>query len=416
MTEPIKIKKSSIDRKIILALYHYGELRFTELKNITGARSKSNLINRLKILIGEGLIEKIDEFYCLTELGEKIAKEILKEQEIDELKYFKRKLFILTRLINCFSFPLNIKIEYRILNHYISLLYIKALPKKISENSKKSIKNIENIWKIIEKPEDIQLNVPFSWKFSIKEVLKEIEKDIKEKEEKKEKEFLILFKKQLENENINLKLFNELHEYSKNPTLWYLNNFLEILKIKEIFIKMILAIIGAIIGTIPSLMIFSINRFLIFPLLFMIISLLMIRLPYEYIENVTILLSFAQDIMQSPLTIRVYIIVGMMLGVLYAILYKKIPGKNSKIKGMILISFSYLSIVILPYLLLLILTLYHNIKGDIIQCLLSFIVGPSYVLICALLHGYILGFLWDRIIKLIVYLKQKYSILKLRKE
>jgi DNA-binding HxlR family transcriptional regulator len=254
--ESIIKKLSSYDKKIIIALYHYKELGFNKLSRLIGAGSPSNISNRLKILISEELVKKEKDIYKLTELGEKVAIELLIEQEIDEKKYFKKKLIPLIYSIkmNYFSFPLKIewKYKYRIddaLKYYITLLYIKSLRNKISDSSKESIKFIKNAWKTIENPEDNYGNIPFSWNSSIKEILEEIEKDIKEKEE--EKEFLILLKEQIENENINKKIFKEFHEYSKNKILWYINKFLKLKKLAKMAI-------GAIIGIISMLVLFLI--------------------------------------------------------------------------------------------------------------------------------------------------------------
>ena len=97
--ESIIEKLSSYDKKIIIALYHYEELGFNKISRLIGARSPSNLTNRLKILINEKLIKKEKDLYKLTEDGERIAIELLIEQEIDEKKYFKKKLIPLIHSI-----------------------------------------------------------------------------------------------------------------------------------------------------------------------------------------------------------------------------------------------------------------------------------------------------------------------------
>lgn len=432
--ESIIKKLSSYDKKIIIALYHYKELGFNKLSRLIGAGSPSNISNRLKILISEGLVKKEKDIYKLTELGEKVAIELLIEQEIDEKKYFKKKLIPLIYSIkmNYFSFPLKIEWKYKYgiisskiddaLKHYITLLYIKSLRNKISDSSKESIKFIKNAWKTIENPEDNYGNIPFSWSGSIKEILEEIEKDIKEKEE--EKEFLILLKEKIENEDISKKIFKEFHEYSKNKILWYINKFLKLKKLAKMAI-------GAIIGIIPMLVLFLMNEIILnLPFLKEALKELIISLtPYENKDIMIALIIFIYHFITLPeyliFHIIAYISIGIILGGLYAILYEKIRGKDSKIKG-IAFSIGASLIIIIPYFLLSILTLinpnlnpiirYLNIKIDIIQGLISIIINTSYILSYALFYGFILGFLWDRTIELISYLKQKYDEWKIKRE
>jgi len=378
--ESIIKKLSSYDKKIIIALYHYKELGFNKLSRLIGAGSPSNISNRLKFLISEELVKKEKDIYKLTELGEKVAIELLIEQEIDEKKYFKKKLIPLIHLIkmNYFSFPLKIewKYKYRIddaLKYYITLLYIKSLRNKISDSSKESIKFIKNAWKTIENPEDNYGNIPFSWNSSIKEILEEIEKDIKEKEE--EKEFLILLKEKIENENINKKIFKEFHEYSKNKILWFMNKFLKLKKLAKMAI-------GAIIGIISMLVLFLI-------ILLALPFLIQFIIPY----------------------LRGCAMIGTILGALYAISYEKLPSKNSEIKGIV-----FLLILVSLSIMISYLSLILFFKINIAQVLINIMNNILYMLPYALFYGFILGLLWDKTIELISYLKQKYDEWKIKRE
>jgi len=403
--ESIIEKLSSYDKKIIIALYHYEELGFNKISRLIGARSPSNLTNRLKILINEKLIKKEKDLYKLTEDGERIAIELLIEQEIDEKKYFKKKLIPLIHSIrmNYFSFPLKIewKYKYRIdkaLKYYITLLYIKSLRNKISDSSRESIKFIKNAWKTIENPEDNYGNIPFSWSSSIKEILKEIEKDIKEKEE--EKEFLILLKKQIENEDINKKIFKEFHEYSKNKTLWYVNKFLKLKEIPKIAI-------GAIDGII-SILIISLIIFLILPFL---VQFIVSLIGFPYKDVIIVLFNFIRFLMITPYYLIGCVIIGTILGSLYAISYEKLPIRNSGIKGIV---FSLIAISLLIIISHLSSILFFKI--DIAQVLINLMINILYMLPYALFYGCILGFLWDKTIELSSYLKQKYDDWKIKRE
>ena len=375
MREPIELlieELTSIDKKVILALYHYEKLRFNELLKITGIGGKGNFSERLKILKEKiGIIDKENKHYTLTKDGKEIARKIIFEKEPYLIKYFKKKLKPIFSQ-DYLSFPLKFELKclfniynpYKILEHYIPLIYIKSCRKKISKDSRKLIKYINKTWRIIEKQKDIQFEtVKFDYNEAIEEILKDIDKEII-RAEGIDKEALILIKEKIENNKE--KLFKDLYEYSKNPILWKLKKIKVFSRIYNIFL-------GIIAGIISSLILFLINNFLLL-------------IGINFIQFVTL---------------NIYVLIGIALGIMYSYLYKIIPVKDSRIKGIIFSIF----LITIPIILLYSYSQLENLR-----------IAIAYFLLIAFIYGYTLGYSFDKIKKLFLYLEKEYLLKKKKKK
>gem|GEM_PF-4842336 len=375
MREPIELlieELTSIDKKVILALYHYEKLRFNELLKITGIGGKGNFSERLKILKEKiGIIDKENKHYTLTKDGKEIARKIIFEKEPYLIKYFKKKLKPIFSQ-DYLSFPLKFELKclfniynpYKILEHYIPLIYIKSCRKKISKDSRKLIKYINKTWRIIEKQKDIQFEtVKFDYNEAIEEILKDIDKEII-RAEGIDKEALILIKEKIENNKE--KLFKDLYEYSKNPILWKLKKIKVFSRIYNIFL-------GIIAGIISSLILFLINNFLLL-------------IGINFIQFVTL---------------NIYVLIGIALGIMYSYLYKIIPVKDSRIKGIIFSIF----LITIPIILLYSYSQLENLR-----------IAIAYFLLIAFIYGYTLGYSFDKIKKLFLYFGKRIFIKKEEKE
>ncbi|MEM3630290.1 MAG: hypothetical protein QXY18_02610 [Nitrososphaerota archaeon] len=372
---------SLIDEKIILNLYKCKnkKSRYTELYEKIGG-SKDNFNKRIKILERENIIKVIklsrkNVFCNLTNFGEEIACKIIeKEREKEEylIKKFRKELKLIFSL-DYLSFPFKFELKclfkfnpYETLKNYITLIYIKICKEKISISKNEERKLIEYINKIWKEEENEKL------KFYYKKAIEEVIEDINEKIEKSngiKKENLILTKEIIEKNKE--RLFKDFYEYSKNPILWKIGRIKTFSRIFNIFI-------GAIAGVISSLVTFLV----IYILLSLIITLL---LPIITFPEIIIIRNLVQLISSTFLII---VIIGVVIGIAYSLLYKIIPGKNSKIKGIIFSLLILLCILSLLFIMNLINILF-------ILLLLS--------ITC--INGYILGFLWD-------ILKEKFSYLK----